>query len=278
MSIKSDKKYKAVWVSHSSMGDFLKCPRLYYLSNIYRDPKTKNKISIVNSHMVLGLTVHNVLESLLNFPSKERFKNSLLEKFEKEWNQFPKIEEIFEDQDQIDNFKELGISMIKRVEESPNPLDNKAVKIKDDLPHFWLSEKENIVLCGKIDWLEYVEEENGVKVIDFKTGKNKEINSSLQLPIYRLLVENCQSFDVLGASYWYLRHDDNPVLFNLPDSDESRKKVLEVALKIKEAREKEDFSCSRDGCYYCEPYEKIIKGEGKFIGRGDYGDDLYVLD
>ena len=33
-------KYTAVWVSHSSMGDFLKCPRAYFLHNVYKDPKT----------------------------------------------------------------------------------------------------------------------------------------------------------------------------------------------------------------------------------------------
>src|ERR1035437_4279352 len=32
-------KFNAVWVSHSSIGDFLKCPRLYYLHNVYKNDK-----------------------------------------------------------------------------------------------------------------------------------------------------------------------------------------------------------------------------------------------
>jgi ATP-dependent helicase/DNAse subunit B len=57
-------KYSAVWVSHSSMGDFLKCPYAYYLHNIYKDPKTGRKINIVNPSLSLGVAVHEVLEGL----------------------------------------------------------------------------------------------------------------------------------------------------------------------------------------------------------------------
>jgi hypothetical protein len=57
-------KYKAVWVSHSSIGDFLKCPRAYFLHNVYKDPKTGRKINIVSPALSLGLAVHTALESL----------------------------------------------------------------------------------------------------------------------------------------------------------------------------------------------------------------------
>ena len=57
------------------------------------------------------------------------------------------------------------------IEENPGPLRNLAVKIKSDLPSYWLSEEDNIMLCGKIDWLEYLKEEDAIHIIDFKTGK-----------------------------------------------------------------------------------------------------------
>ena len=78
-------KYSAVWVSHSSMGDFLKCPRAYYLHNVYKDPKTKRKISLVNPYLSLGLAVHTTLEALKNIPVEERLKRDLLSDFEKAW-------------------------------------------------------------------------------------------------------------------------------------------------------------------------------------------------
>jgi len=57
-------KYKATWVSHSSMGDFLKCPRLYYLRSIYKNPVTKNKMTIMEPALALGQVVHEVIEPL----------------------------------------------------------------------------------------------------------------------------------------------------------------------------------------------------------------------
>src|SRR5476649_1046372 len=67
-------KYTAIWVSHSSIGDFLKCPRAYYLHNVYKDPKTGRKINIASPALSLGLAVHTTLEALKNIPVEERMK------------------------------------------------------------------------------------------------------------------------------------------------------------------------------------------------------------
>jgi ATP-dependent helicase/DNAse subunit B len=64
--------------------------------------------------------------------------------------------------------------------------------MKEDLPHYWLSEDDGIILCGKIDWLQYLPDTDSVHIVDFKTSKNKEKANSLQLPIYLLLVSNTQ--------------------------------------------------------------------------------------
>ena len=65
-------KYDAVWVSHSSMGDFLKCPRAYYLHNVYKNPDTGRKITIVSPALSLGSAVHKTLEALKLWPVKEK--------------------------------------------------------------------------------------------------------------------------------------------------------------------------------------------------------------
>jgi len=61
-------KYTAVWTSHSSIGDFLKCPRAYFLKNMYKDPKTGRKIALVNPALSLGQIVHEVIEGLSVLP------------------------------------------------------------------------------------------------------------------------------------------------------------------------------------------------------------------
>src|SRR5882724_6901030 len=82
-------KYNAVWVSHSSMGDFLKCPRCYYLHNVYKNPKTGRKMNIVSPALSLGSAVHEVVEGLGLFKTEERIgrgsEKFLLDAYEKAW-------------------------------------------------------------------------------------------------------------------------------------------------------------------------------------------------
>ena len=78
-------KYSSIWVSHSSIGDFLKCHRAYFLKNIYKNPKTKRKIGIVNPALSLGSAVHEVIENLANYKSEERMDVPILDNFENVW-------------------------------------------------------------------------------------------------------------------------------------------------------------------------------------------------
>src|SRR5258708_7165136 len=142
--------------------------------------------------------------------------------------------------------------MLRRVMAHPGPLKNLAVKIKMDLPHYWLSEEDDIILCGKIDWLEYFPDTDTVQIIDFKTGKNEEDGTSLQLPIYTLLVANCQKRKATRACYWYLERSDDLTEHSLPDLEESRERVLKVAKEMKLARKLERFKCPDGGCYACK--------------------------
>ena len=146
-------------------------------------------------------------------------------------------------------------------------------------PNFYLSEKDNIILCGKIDWLEYVPESDSVRLLDFKTGKHDEDEESLQLPIYHLLLKNCQNRPLAGAAYWYLDRNDEPTAVKFPDLEKGRSDVLTVAKKVKEAREKKEFLSPRGekGCYACTPYEQILRGEAEFIGTGEYNQDIYII-
>lgn len=270
-------KYSAVWVSNSSMNDFLQCPRLYYLRNVYKDPVTRHKINIINPSLALGQSVHEVLEALSLIPAEERFKTSLLEAYDIAWQKVSGKMGGFANEEEEAMVKERGAQMLKMVMEHPGPLAHKAIKIKKDLPNYYLSEEENIVLCGKIDWLEYLPENDSVNIIDFKTGKNDESAFSLQLPIYLLLVHNLQKRNVTKASYWYLDRDDEPVSIKLPSVEEAHQKVLATAKKVKAARIEGAYLCPKGGCFGCRPFEKIINHEAEFVGVGGYSQDLYIL-
>ena len=276
-------KFSAVWLSHSSISTFKKCPRAYYLSTLYRDPRNNHKINLISPSLSLGRAVHDVLESLSTLPTAERFQTSLIERLQKKWELISGKKGGFHDLDTEARYKARAEEMLRRVMAHPGPLSGKAVKIKQDLPNYWLSEEDGLVLCGKLDWLEYLpaqaglESENGVHIIDFKTGNSEEAVDSLQLPIYHLLAHNCQTWDVKKASYWYLSREDLPTEKKLPDLDKSKELVLKAGKEIKLARQLERFKCESGGCHHCEPFEKIIRGEAEFVGVGDYNTDLYAI-
>lgn len=282
MQQENKNKYGAVWVSHSSIGDFLKCPRAYYLHNIYKSENNR-KINLVSPALSIGLAVHETLEGLAKYKVEERFKKSLLESFEENWKKVSGKIGGFKTIAEEAAAKARAKKMIERVAKNPGPLLNKTLKLKEvgsmTLPNFYLSEEDNIILCGLIDWLEYVEEDDSVRVIDFKTGKNKESKYSLQLPIYVLLLNYLQKRKVTGAAYWYLDNADAPVSMILPEVDSAKEKVLSIARNIKKAREAGRFECPRGvkGCFSCQPYEKVLSGEAEFVGIGGYNQELYLI-
>ena len=65
----------------------------------------------------------------------------------------------------------------------------------------------------------------------------------------------------------------------LPGIEKSHETVLEIARKVKNAREKKEFDCPRGaaGCFACRPFEKILKGEAEYIGVGGYGQEMYII-
>lgn len=270
-------KFSAVWVSHSSIGDFLKCPRAYYLNNVYKDPKTGHKISLMAPPLALGQAVHEVVEALSVLPAQKRFDESLIDKFEVVWKKVAGKKGGFVNDTQEQAYKKRGKEMLKTVIDNPGPLNNLAVKISMDLPYYWLSEDDNIILCGKIDWLEYIKADDSVHVIDFKTGKRDEKDDSLQLPIYCLLVGHCQARPVSKVSYWYLDRASEPVEQTLPDLDEAEKRILKIAKNIKLARQLERYACPHGGCYACKPLEAIVSGKAEFVGVNDFRQDLYIV-
>ncbi|MEN9613817.1 MAG: hypothetical protein RLZZ347_124 [Candidatus Parcubacteria bacterium] len=276
-------KYTAVWVSHSSMGDFLKCPRAYFLHNVYKDPKDRRKITIASPALSLGSAVHEVVEGLANFPADKRFDRDLLADFKIAWKKVSGKKGGFTSAEQEEDYFKRGEAMIARVAKNPGPLLKKTVKLKaghnDMPPNFYLSEEDNIILCGKIDWLEYEDATDTIRVLDFKTGKHDEDGESLQLPIYALLLDKLQKRKVTGAGYWYLDRDDEVKPVALPDLSSAFEKVLAVAKKVKQAREKGEFLCPKGekGCFACRPYEKIIAGEAELIGVGEYNQTVYLI-
>ena len=272
-------KYSALWISYSKINQFQRCPRAYYLNNIYRNPKTGRKITIISPSLALGQIVHEVVEGLSVLPVHERFKEPLMTKYNKAWEKISGKRGGFRSKKQEAEYKERGANMLRRILNNPGPIEKKALKIRKDPAYFWLSEKDGIILSGKIDWMEYIPEQDAIHIIDFKTSKLKEPADSLQLPIYYLLASKLQQRKVVKASYWYLEFADQPTEIPLPPLEEIETKVLEISKNIKLAHKLNAFKCphGEDGCMVCKPFEKILNNEAEYIGLDEYGKELYIV-
>lgn len=226
---------------------------------------------------MLGQAVHEVLEALSLLAADRRFSQPLSGRLEKIWQSW------FDRETEL-KLKERAREMLRRVETHPGPLTHLAVKIKMELPYYWLSEADEIILCGRIDWLEYLPaspsqggpESDSVHIIDFKTGRSQETNGSLQLPIYYLLTNHAQERPVKKMSYWYLDRDNAPKEQPLPDAPKAEAQILKIAKEIKLAKKLNRFKCPHGGCRFCRPYEDILAGNSKKVGVDKKGYDLYV--
>ena len=271
-------KYTATWLSYSTISDYLKCPRAYYLKNIYRDPKTNRKITLIQPALALGQTVHEIIDTLSLLPVEKRLEVPLTHILEEKWKSITGKLGGFRDSQEEELYKKRGALMVKRIMDNPGPVLKKAIKLRDSLPWYWLSEEDNLILCGKIDWLEYLEKDDSIRIIDFKTGKFDEDPDSLQLPIYFVLSVNVQKRGVSGVQYWYLDKDDAPVDMPLPRYDKSEKQLLEIGKRIALARKLDRFVCPHTGgCPVCRPMERIVQGKAEFVGVNEYNQDVYIL-
>jgi RecB family exonuclease len=247
---------------------------------MYKNPKTGKKLSIVSPHMSLGVAVHEVLEGLGQYKAEDRMKRDLLADYEKAWSKVTGRMGGFKTPEEEAEFKARGMRMIENVIKDPRMLPNKIVKLPKEKmnPNFYIDSEQNIILNGLVDWIEYLPETDSIHIVDFKTGKNEEQEASLQLPIYLLLCNALQKRKVSKATYWYLE-SDKLVEKELPDAEQAKVDVLEIARKVKAFRTGGDFTCVNGpaGCFHCEQYEKILRGEAEFVGLGNFGQELYLL-
>ena len=253
--------------------------------------------------MSLGSAVHQVIEPLANLKVEDRLEkinnpiSNLIDTYNNVWKKFSGIMGGFESPEQEDDFKRRGLEMIKNVSENLGPIKNKTVKFYsgDFIPNIYLSEQENIILCGLVDWVEYVEKDDTLRVIDFKTGRNEEKEDSYQLPIYKILVESLQKRKVSSGAYWYLDKDKFPINKELLDEDmeEVKNELLKIGLEIKKLKYGENvennFVCkytnAEKKCFACEEFELIQNFDNgtdkservKYLGVGEYKQDLYFV-
>lgn len=264
----------AVFISPSSLGDFNKCPQLYYYRYVYRSLRGL-KIQLINPSLALGSAVHDTLEIYLKFPPTERTKDLLDQKFAFAWANLTGEKGGFVAADEEEQYKQRAISMLSRFWTNQHFREAEMAK----MPSFPKADLGNdLILTGKLDWIE--KEGEAYHLIDFKTGK-EEREDSQQLPIYQVLIGEIFKGAPVKASYWYLDISDEFTDYNLPDPKETLIMLKQKGEILKMARATNSFRCKTglESCWACRDMKAIAEGKGKLVSMDPVGrkQEVYIL-
>lgn len=170
------------------------CPRQYkytyvdYIADDYKTPKP---------YLTMGAHVHNSLKDLYEkYSPAERTYPVLEELLRKRWRENRKGFSSIEDE------REWGTKALQMLK--LYTFKNDLTKTPVMLENYYDTEiAADIKVLGRIDRVD--QDEEGLHVIDYKTGQFKEEEvSDDQLAIYAMIVRANQSIPVYKASYLYL--------------------------------------------------------------------------
>jgi RecB family exonuclease len=252
----------AIFVSPSSLADIEKCPQLYYYKQVYRSPRGY-KIQITNPALAVGKMVHDALDRFLHLDASTRDVNALERCLQEVWEIAGGIKGGFTSTTEEEDCRSRARAMIERFWANDHFHTCVGAKIPD-FPKVDLG--NDIILTGKLDWVEQ-DSEGNCEIIDFKTGKNKEKEDSLQLPVYAVLVQSIFKPRHITAKYWYLDTDDGMEEVALPTTDEALAEIKRKAEIVKMVRQTNSYRCASGGesCWACRDILAVAKGQGQLV-------------
>jgi hypothetical protein len=263
----------AIFMSHTSLNDYLTCPRSYYLKNIYRDPKTGNRIQIANPYLSLGSTVHDSIKWFLDMEGQATYKQ-LEQKFRNLWLKYSGKRGGFASKEDEAVFGKRGLQMLDNFYKNFSNLERK--RLDANFPKHILF--EDVVLLGNFDFVGEMED-GTLHILDFKTGTHDE-KDPIQLYIYAILAESYFGKPVSKISYWYLDRDSAPKEAVLDPLDGKLEWLTQKAKELKGSIEKAVWECIKVGeCRDCIAYQAILDGKGAFQFTDErYHKDIYFLE
>jgi len=245
-------------LSVTALNNYISCPWKYFYVNLLRIPHVETHFQMY------GTAIHKALEIFFNELRKEKnpSKQFLLEKFTTSLKTFPLQKHITEE-------------LLRKGKKSLSGYFNAYRKLwnKNILTEFYIRGvklSDTIILNGKLDKLEFLDDTGALNVVDYKTGKQKsrkEIEGKTkngkgdykrQIVFYKLLL------DLLGDSRY--RFGSGEIDFVEPNArgnykkekffihNEEKEKLIETIKKA--SKEIMDLSfwdkgCNEKDCRYC---------------------------
>lgn len=268
MIAKTDNSFvkDALFISYTGLKDYSKCPRSFYLKNIYRDPKTGYKLQVASPYMTLGATIHDVIKWFLQMQGQVS-KEQLIQKYRNLWLKYRGKRGGFATREDEASFGKRGLKMLDNFFANTKVLEPNLKT--DDFLKFKID--ETTFLNGRVDFLGQLPD-GSIHVLDFKTG-SKDEEDPLQLYIYAILAESNLQRKVSKISYWYLDRDASPKEAVLDSLEEKLEWLKKKAKEIKAVIEQASWVCIQDPklCKDCQAYQDIIDGKGEF----QFSDDAF---
>ncbi len=238
--------------SYSQLDTYELCPRKYEYAYVLRVPQKPN------SALSFGTTIHNTLKDFYTLlkTSKEGIEGivseptveELLESYNKNW-----VRAGYDNSKHENMKKEQGEKILKKYYEKIYSNKEQPLNLEES----FVMHLGESTFAGKIDRIDLVKEENGVKqvcIVDYKTGKVKseaDIKKDLQLPLYAIFVEEKLGYKVVGAQYIFL---EDGVKIEVDISSKRREKAKERMVDIIENIKSRDFHAEPDmfKCSMCD--------------------------
>ncbi|MBI2600578.1 PD-(D/E)XK nuclease family protein [Candidatus Daviesbacteria bacterium] len=261
-SSKNEYIKNALFISYTSLSDFIKCPRSFYLKHVYRDPQKGYKLQIISPFLTLGSTVHDTIKWYLEAPTKPT-REQTLAKFRNFWRKYRLQKGGFNSLEEEVSYGQRGLKMLENFLENAEILEPCAPFVS--FPKFRLV--DNIILMGNFDFVGQCSD-GSLHIVDFKTGAKDE-NDSLQLHIYAILAEANFQKPVSKISFWYLDRESGPREVVLDSLEPKIDWLKQKGLEMKKALQEDSWVCKDSSkgtlCRDCSSYQMILDGKAQFL-------------
>lgn len=240
--------------SVSKLNLFYQCPQQYwfsYLDPIYSKLKSKLKREPENifTFQTLGKAVHNAITLFYYLEPQERTQENLKKLLQETWRsevfwrkkpplgKWGGFKNLEEEREIYKQALQLLLNFLKIAEFEPTIgyLPTKDLKNSiDDYKNLIIPLDKDYQLSGKFDLI--LEEKSGLHVVDFKTGKSKDVDD-FQLRFYKLLAEENFKKPVIKTSFYFLRKPEIKDFEIKVDKKAIKEEIKEKIKKIQGSKE-----------------------------------------
>ena len=231
---------------------YLRCPRQYKFQYVDGLSKQYHKDT---PPLVIGSLIHNTLNHYYRrIKPEERnleklrevFKQKFLDHFAKE---DPGYKLFGGDQKQVNEWVEKAKKQLENFYNSDQAQIEPFIAPERNPTHEL--EDENISLTGKLDRVD--KDKDGLKIIDYKTGKLWEQDvDPLQLNFYHLLLNYIYPDEIVAKKIYYYLDEDKQVEVPIKESETDQTYELVVDTVEKIQKDKEFPAQPNPNCKFCD--------------------------